>query len=130
MSSFKAELEVQGKKYEVVSSNYTLHQATDEKGRPASKVRGGSLTITVVSKSDDNLIGWMVNPTKQLDGVITFFKIDEDAKMKEVKFTKAYCVGFSENFVSNDSSAMTTTVQLSAENIDVDGVKHENKWDA
>jgi hypothetical protein len=40
----------------------------------------------------------MVNQYKPIDGAITFKKDDEDAKMKEVNWTKGYITRFQEGF--------------------------------
>ncbi|MDJ1467189.1 type VI secretion system tube protein TssD [Cytophagaceae bacterium DM2B3-1] len=126
MSSFNATLQVEGGEYDVLSCNFSFGQATDDKGRPASNVKGGNLFIQIVTSDDTALLGWMIDPYKKTNGSIVFKKIDEDSTLKEVKFEDAYCVGYSESFNSTSASAMTVSLNISARKIEVSGVAHEN----
>lgn len=126
MSSFNATLKVEGGEYDVLSCNFSFGQATDDKGRPASNVKGGSLFVQIVTSDDTALLGWMIDPHKKTSGSIVFKKVDEDSTLKEVKFEDAYCVGYSESFNSTSASAMTVSLNISARKIDVSGVAHEN----
>jgi hypothetical protein len=128
MSSFKATMTVAGTDYDVVSCVYSFGQATDDKGRPASDVKGGSISVQIVVTDDDSMVEWMIDPYKKQDGSITFMKIDQDSKLKEIKFTGAYLVGYSESFNANSSSAMIASLNISAGTISVDSAKLDNKW--
>jgi hypothetical protein len=126
MSSFNAKLQVEGGEFDVLSCNFSFGQATDDKGRPASNVQGGSIFVQIVTSDDTSLLGWMIDPHKKTNGSIVFKKIDEDSTLKEVKFEDAYCVGYSESFNSTSASAMTVSLNISARKIEISGVAHEN----
>lgn len=110
----------------MLSCNFSFGQATDDKGRPASNVQGGSIFVQIVTSDDTSLLGWMIDPHKKTNGSIVFKKIDEDSTLKEVKFEDAYCVGYSESFNSTSASAMTVSLNISARKIEISGVAHEN----
>ncbi len=124
--SFNATLKVEGGEYDVLSCNFSFGQATDDKGAPASGVKGGSIFVQITTSDDTALLGWMIDPHKKTSGSIVFKKVDEDATLKEVKFEDAYCVGYSESFNSTSASAMTVSINISARKIDISGVAHEN----
>jgi len=126
MSSFNAKLQVEGAEFDILSCNFSFGQATDDKGRPASGVQGGSIFVQIVTSDDTALLGWMIDPHKKSSGSIVFKKIDEDSTLKEVKFVDAYCVGYSESFNSTSASAMTVSLNITARKIEVSGVAHEN----
>ena len=128
MSSFKATLTVNSKDFDVISCVYSFGQATDEKGRPASDVKGGNISLQIVATDDDTMIEWMVDPYKKQDGSIAFKKIDQDSTLKTVQFKDAYCVGFSESFNANSAAAMTATLNLSAGSITIGNATLDNKW--
>ncbi|MER3498849.1 MAG: hypothetical protein C4308_09570 [Chitinophagaceae bacterium] len=127
-SSFSATFNVNGKKYEVLSCNYSFGQATDEKNRPASGVHGGNISITVVATDDTDLIGWMIDPYKKQDGSIVFHQIDQASTFKEVKFKDGYCVSYSEKFDSTASKPMTASFSISAREISVGDATHSVNW--
>ena len=126
MSSFNAILQVEGGEFDVLSCNFSFGQATDDKGRPASKVQAGNIFVQIITSDDTALIGWMIDPYKKTSGSIVFKKIDEDSTLKEVKFEDAYCVGYSESFNSTSASSMTISLNISARKIEISGVAHEN----
>ncbi len=128
MSSFKATFKVSGKEYDVLSCSYSFGQVVDDKGKPASDVHGGSISLQIVADDDDGLVGWMIDPYKTTNGSITFMRIDQDSSLKEVKFEDGYCVGYSESFNANSSMPMTASLKISARKLTVGGASHEAKW--
>lgn len=128
MSSFAATFTLDGTDYDVISCVYSFGQATDEKGRPASDVRGGNITVQIAVSDDSSIMGWMIDPYAKKNGSIVFKKIDQDSTLKEVKFEDGYCVGYSESFNANSASAMTMTLNISARKISVGDATHEKKW--
>lgn len=128
MSSFKATLKVNGKEFDVLNVAYLFNQKTDEKGRPASDVRKGNITISIVGSEDDSLLGWMIDPYKKTNGSIVFEKIDQASTLKELKFEDAYCVGFTEAFGANNNEPLTVTLNISARKVTVGSATHEDKW--
>jgi hypothetical protein len=128
MSSFKATFKLDGNEFEVISCVYSFGQATDEKGRPASDVQGGNISLQVVTSDDTSLVAWQIDPYAKKNGSIVFNKTDQDSTLKEVKFEDGYCVGYSESFNANSASAMTVTINISARKISVGDASLEKKW--
>jgi hypothetical protein len=130
MSSFSARFKFDGKEFEVLSCNYSFNQLTDDKGRPASDVRAGHISLTLSAAEDQKLLDWMADPDKQGKGSIVFYKIDQASTLKEVKFEEAYCVGFSEHFTANTPDGMTATIEITARKISIGDVNYEKQWGA
>lgn len=131
MSSFNAKLHFTdnpGKEYSVLQCNYSFLQKTDDKGRPSSPALGGNVYLTLTTPPDNFLLKWMVDSYKRRAGFINFFKIDEEATFQKVVFTGAYCVEYHTNFNAEGSASMVTSIVLSAQRIQVNGVDHNNDW--
>ncbi len=126
--SFKAKLKVGGKEYNVLSTNYELHQETDATGRPSSITRGGKIYLSVESNEDTSLSDWMFNNFERRDGSIAFLKRDNDATLKELKFTEGYMVKFRENFDATGKNPMAATFVISARKIAIGSGEHVNEW--
>ncbi len=128
--AFKARIKMGGlDNVEVLSCNYSLHRDVNEKGRPASHVYGGTVDVVLNSTADTSIIEAMVNNQhKPIDGTVTFFADDEDAKMKELSWEKGYVVRFSENFDTVGAKAMLITFTISAEKLKIGGAEHKNEW--
>lgn len=125
---FKAKFELDGKTFNVQNSSFSLHQNVDATGRPSSDVRGGIVSVSVESTEDNTLFEWMTDAHAFKDGKITFFKRDQDSKMKELEFKSAACIDYSEHFDAISNSPMLTTITFSAKEITLAGGTHTNPW--
>jgi len=86
MSSFRATLELGGKEYDVLYSNYEFSRTTDKKGQPASSISGGRISVTIESTDDTSTIEAMLNSQfKLVEGKIVYKKSKEwtDDNMKQ-----------------------------------------------
>lgn len=129
MGSFRASLELGGKEFDVLFSDYSFSRDTDKKGKPASNVYGGRITVEIESTEDTSVIEAMLNSQfKPVDGKIIYKKTDEDAKMKEVEFKNAYLVYFKETLDVNGEVPMTLKFTVSAEQIIIGNASIDNRW--
>jgi hypothetical protein len=126
--SFKAKLEVAGKKYNILNVNYSLAQETDPTGRPSSQTRGGRIEVTVESTGETNLFEWMTNSFERKDGKVSFTKRDSDATLKELNFTDGYVVKYKENFDATGRNPLTETFIISARVLKMGTGEHVNEW--
>ncbi len=129
MGSFRASLELGGKEFDVLSSDYAFSRDTDKKGKISSNVYGGRITLTIESTEDTSVIEAMLNSQfKSVEGKIIYKKTDEDAKMKEVEFKNAYIVYFKETLDVNGDVPMTIDFTVSAEEINIGNASIHNRW--
>ncbi|RZJ90207.1 MAG: phage tail protein [Chryseobacterium sp.] len=126
--SFKSILKVAGKNYNVLSVNYGLFQETDATGRPSTVTRGGKIDITVESTGETDLFEWMTNSFERKDGSVVFYKRDNDATLKELKFSEAYLVKHKEKFDSTGENPLIETFTISAREIEMGTGKYINEW--
>lgn len=129
--SFNAKLKIAGKDgIDVLACDYALHRDVDPKGRPASGVYGGTINLSIESTDDTSIVESMVNQYKPIDGTITFKKGDEDAKMKELSFEKAYVIAFKEGIDVKGAKPMQIDFTISAQKIKIGNAEHQNEWPA
>lgn len=129
MGSFRASLELGGKEFDVLSSDYAFSRDTDKKGKISSNVYGGRITMTIESTEDTSVIEAMLNSQfKSVEGKIIYKKTDEDAKMKEIEFKNAYIVYYKEKLDVNGDVPMTINFTVSAEEIIVGNASIHNRW--
>lgn len=126
--SFKAIFKVDGKEYNVISCNYSMHQEYDLTGRPSSVARGGVINLVIESSDASNLFEWMCDSYMKKDATITFNKREENAKLKELEISEAYMVGYTESFDSAGTGAMTESISLSARSIKMGDGEMVNEW--
>lgn len=127
--AFNAKLKIGGKdNIDVLKCNYSLSRDVDSKGRPSSGVYGGTINLTVESTDDTSIIESMVNQYKPVDGMVTFKKSDEDAKMKELSWEKGYVIAFKEGIDITGTEPMLIDFTISAEKIKIGNAEHKNEW--
>ena len=126
--SFKAQLKVAGKVYNVLNITYGLFQETDATGRPSTITRGGKIDVVVEGTGATDLFEWMTNSFERKDGSIVFFKRDNEATLKELKFTEGYLVKHKEKFNSTGENPLTEQFTISARSISMGGGIYESAW--
>ena len=135
MATTPVTLKVDGfKDREVASVSYTFNQSIDKENQPAGIPRGGLITIKVKAQNDGNpeLPRWMINKSMSKNGEIIFMiSADADKKMKSIKFEKAYCIDFKEQWddsTTNKDLVHWEQIIISCQKIDIEGVKYESEW--
>jgi len=126
--SFKAVLEISGKKYRVLHFSYSLNQNIDAFGRPSSGVHGGTVTLEVESTDSSALAELACDPFKHVDGKVTFSKRDSEQKMKEMTWKEGYLVNYTEAFTNLGESPMTEHFTFSAKEVKMGNAEHKNEW--
>ncbi len=127
--SFRASLSLGGKEFDVLYSDYAFSRDTDKKGKPASNVYGGRVTVEVESTEDTSVIEAMLNSQfKPITGKILYKKTEEDSKMKEVKLKNAYLVYYKETLDVNGDTPMKIRFTVSAEEIILGNASIDNRW--
>ncbi|GAA4153583.1 hypothetical protein GCM10022217_09500 [Chryseobacterium ginsenosidimutans] len=126
--SFKAQLKVAGKVYNVLNVSYGLFQETDATGRPSTITRGGKIDVVVEGTGGTDLFEWMTNSFERKDGSVVFFKRDSEATLKELKFTEAYLVKHKEKFDSTGDNPLTEQFTISARSISMGDGEYKNEW--
>lgn len=91
-------------------------------------MKGGTVSFEIESTEDTSIWDLMIAQYKSVDGTVTFKKRDEDAKMKELKFTTAYVVALAENFDSTGGNPMSLSFTVSAKELALGSETLENEW--
>ncbi len=129
MGSFRASLELGGKEFDVLYSEYVFSRDTDKKGKVSSGVYGGRVKIKIESTEDSSVIEAMLNSQfKTVDGKIIYKKTEEDAKMKEVEFKNAYLIYYKETLDVKGERPMTIEFSVSAEELTIGNAAIDNRW--
>jgi len=129
--SFTASLEFGSLKVkEIQSCSYSFSRDVDHKGRPASVVYGGTVSISIESTDSNAVLESMVNNKhKAVDGKVIFFKRDEaGATMKELSWVDGYVIAFSESLDAVGKQAMSIHFTVSAREIKIGNAAHVNEW--
>jgi hypothetical protein len=126
--SFKAIFTINGQDLDVLSCSYSFYQSTGSDGKPTSGVLGGQIRLTTNSSVSTALVEWMVNEHKVIDGKLTYYLLDSGQVMKELSFTKGFCIGYSENFSNAGDQPMLESIVISAGSIKIGNAEHNNNW--
>jgi hypothetical protein len=128
--AFNATLTFGGKEFDVLDASYKLRRDVDSKGRPASNIYGGTVTVRVESTEDTSILEQMVNSFKPCGGNLVFKKGDEEAKMKELIWENGYITEFEEDIDVVGAKPMTLQFTVSAQVLKVGSATFEQNWPA
>jgi hypothetical protein len=153
----KAIMKIEEKDFLLLELTSHLQQKTDAHGRPVSQVHGGELQFAILGTDDDLLANWATDKKKKHDGTISLFQWEQDTKFRTIDFKNAFVTFYAESFCMDPKeeqdgvkafdgelpddmlnvvnrlheqfgSNYLCLVKISAEQITVDGVAHDNKW--
>ena len=126
--AFRASLKFEGNDYDVLQCNYSFCRDVDLKGRPSSSVYGGRIFMEVEATEDSTIVAQMVNQFKSTSGTITFFKGDEESKMKELSWENGYIIKYTESLNIVGREPMKIDFVVTAQKITMEGVDIEQRW--
>ena len=115
--SFKAELTIDNQMFPVRSFYMNLVRTTTVKGKPNSKP-SWTIDVTIDAVDDTTITQWMIDPQKQVDGVLTIYKVDAEAKLKDIEFRKSFCYVMIDRFIP-DLSVATCSMRIAGEEIQI-----------
>ena len=132
MASFNAVLQVSGKQYEIIYSDFNLHQYIDSLGRPASPTFGGTVNLAIQSPpgGDSLLFEWMIDPAMELNAQVVLW--DLTGKMlKVIKLYNAYCVNLEGHFDATGrgqqaGGSLRHSLRISPQAVAINGQFHDN----
>ena len=123
------------KEREVARFSMTFTQATDPEGQVTGLPRGGKIQLRLKALNDGNsdLLRWMTDKKKALDGTIEFLNTTNDVLMKTIDFKDAYCVAYTEfweDSISNVLLAHYEDITISCREITLSGMDlFKNTWE-
>lgn len=126
--SFLAKMEIDGEVYNILNCTYTFSQPLDNKGKPSGTPYGGQIIATIESNGKTDLLHWMVSPDQHKNGSIIYYKRNAMSRLQELKFEKAFCVKYTEDFHAEDDVPMQIKIVISAQKIIIGDMEFENRW--
>jgi hypothetical protein len=127
--SFKAELSLEGKTFRISNCEYKMVRETDTSGRPVAGVKYMLIQLVLDGSEDETLLFWAADPQKKVSGTLTFYRIDQESVLKEVKFEDAFCVVYNEVFGFNNNAQNNASyilkIQISSGKASIGGVNLE-----
>ena len=126
--SFKATLSIDDLKINVLYAEYTFRQNTNKEFLPVDYPQAGFITIYLEASADSTLYDWALSSTQKKSGRITFYKRDNQSKLKELIFTDAYCVYFREKFNGINAHPLYIEIRITAGAIKMGQSEYLNPW--
>lgn len=126
--SFLSKLHIDGEEYNVLEFNISFKQDIDTASKPTGNAKGGIIRIIIEATQNSLFLSWMLSGDLTKDGKIVFYRRDALSKMKELKFEKAYCINYDEQFTSTTEVPMKITMELVTKELTFGDAKFLNNW--
>lgn len=116
----KAILSIAGQEIKVLEFMVAIKQASDDQGKPASKVMLGDFYM-IVDGGPDFFFEWLVDKDRMEDGTIKTYRNNQDSVFLTYEFEKAFVTDVSESYYDNSGNLKTQFNQVtSAEDLSDD----------
>ncbi len=126
--SFLSKLHIDGEEYNVLEFNISFKQDIDTASKPTGNPKGGIINMTLEATNNSLFLSWMLSGDLTKDGKISFYRRDAMSKMKELKFVKAFCINYHEQFTSTTEIPMKITMELVTKELTFGNAKFFNNW--
>jgi hypothetical protein len=112
--------------------NYQLQRTTDEHRRPTTGLKIPFISIVRDPREDrGSIINWMnIKNTEQGKSleILVFADEEKSKKVEEIKLENAHIVDYKVEFIVEDNLGLVERFNITAEKVDVNGVKFDSKW--
>lgn len=115
---------------EILYVRYQFSQQTDVEGQPSGPARGGKIFVRVKSTNDGDtkILEWMLDSYMSKTGKIVFINQTDGNELKVLNFKGGYVVDYAETYDSTNSQQQCEEFTISAKEIEIGGVNHNNRW--
>jgi len=124
------------KEREVAKFSMTFTQMTDQEGQVTALPQGGKiyLKMKVLNSGNTDLVRWMTDKMKAVNGKIVFYDTTNGVLMKSIDFTDAYCVGYTETWEDatkpGEDLSHIEEITISCREIKISGMElFKNTWE-
>ncbi|PID68913.1 MAG: hypothetical protein CR968_00420 [Flavobacteriia bacterium] len=126
--SFLSQMIIEDDTMNVLSCSFSFQQGADSTGKPSQRPKGGQITVVIESTNKTDFLEWMISPNMTKDGEIIFYKRDNMASLKTIKFKEAYCLNYDEDFDAVNDNPLKTRIVISAKEVTVKDTTFVNNW--
>ncbi|AMP97414.1 MULTISPECIES: type VI secretion system tube protein TssD [Pedobacter] len=137
MSSFKSILSlssvheastpINSKTYNLMHSEFSLNQSTQQDGKAVGLVAGGTIILHLDHFVDQNLTKWAFGHRERKNGLLSYLDITGIA-FNKIAFKDACCVACYLSYSKFGDNNIVTTLVIQANEIELNGVVHKNEW--
>jgi hypothetical protein len=128
--SYTAKLHIDGHQKQkdgirILSCDFGFTQGTDASGLPSSNVQGGFINLTIITENDPEILYWMLSDADK-NGKIVYMSDDKSNPVKSLEFKDGRLIRYHENF--SEMTEVTVNLTITAREISISGVTHNNSW--
>jgi len=104
--------------YELVRCDYEFCQGISREGEVCTSLKGGTISLSVIGKPSDDLLGWMFDHTKRYNGEVTILD-NKYETLEQVCFEEARCVDLTLHYKAEEKPNTITRLQIVAKEIQI-----------
>lgn len=127
--SIITEFHADGKRFKVITYDWSFNQPIDATGRPSATPQGGIMKILIETEKDEPFTEWAVSPTMMKNVKLVQRSVNLDGKSRIIVLVDVYCIEATDNYSSTGSKNLSTFLVLSPAQILVNDQKMmEKHW--
>lgn len=126
--SFLAKFIVDGNEFDIMEFDIHFNQKADNMGKPEQIPHGGNFRVVIEADRKTDFLGWMLSDSETKDGSVIFYRRDTMSRMRDMKFSKAFCIDYKESFRNITDMPMKIEMIITSKKLDFSGLEYDRGW--
>jgi hypothetical protein len=114
--------------YEIIHCDYSFHKGVSKEGEVCRDVLSGNIRVALPVLPTDELLSWVLDSSKKLNGEITINDALEES-LEKIYFEQGRCVGFRLHYEPGENNRNVALVlHINAQRMILGEVEYTNSW--
>lgn len=110
--------------YDLAHYSYQFGKPSDRNGEITGKTQGGEIRISILDYPTENMLGWMLDPCKRMDGEVILCDEKAGTIHEHIAFENARCTNLHFSYNEDNEECIQTEIMIHAQRTSVSDSSH------
>lgn len=110
--------------YDLTHYNYQFEKTAGRNGEVTGGTQGGDFQVGIQGYPTENLLGWMLNPYKRMDGEVILCEEKAGTIHEHIAFENARCTNLHFSFSEEKEECILTEMMIHAQRTSISDSSH------
>lgn len=110
--------------YNLINYSYQFEKPSDRNGEITGSTQGGDIRVNIQDYPTENILGWMLNPYKQMDGEVILCDEKAGTIHEHIAFENARCINLHFSYSEDNEECVQTEFMIHAQCTNVSDSSH------
>lgn len=123
-SSWEKSQEAKAEVYDLADYYYQFEKPSDRNGEITGCTQGGEIRVSIPDYPTGNILGWMLNPCKRMDGEVILCDGKAGTIHEHIAFENARCTNLHFSYNEDNEECIQTEIMIHAQRTSVSDSSH------